>query len=166
MKSELVTSPNEVQLSNDGKQHDNPPKMPMLHMWTDTDGISKVTETFMTGFGMKSIGGGADPQWLRPFAGDVKSIKFAVLPVGWVGDWHESPQAQWVIPIKGKWYLETQDGARAEMGPGDIHFGQDIGTKEVNGKKGHISGCLGEEPCFQMIVQFKESPLASTKNPF
>lgn len=161
-----ILVPNAVALSNDGNISSNPPKMPILHMWVDTDGISHIAETFMTGFGMKSISGDADPQWLRPFAGNVKAVKFAVLPVGWVGDWHESPEAQWVIPIRGKWFIETMDGCRVEMGPGDIHFGQDLNTKSIDGKIGHLSGCVGTEPCYQMIVQFETSPLASTKHPF
>lgn len=165
-QSDTVKAPNQIELDNDGKSEDNPPRLPLLHMWTDKDGKSRLAHTFMTGFGMKSISGDADPQWLRPFPGKVSSIKFAVLPVDWVGDWHESPSPQWVIPIRGCWYLETQDGRRVEMGPGDIHFGQDQDTEEIGGKKGHKSGCVGDEPCYQMIVQFEESPLAKTEHPF
>lgn len=166
MKNLVNVMPDEVIIENATSKSQNPPKMPFLHMWTGVDGISHIAETFMTGFGLQSIGGGADPQWLRPFAGKVKEIKFAVLPVGWIGDWHESPEAQWVIPIRGKWFIETQDGTKVEMGPGDIHFGQDLNTKEKAGKVGHLSGCIGDEPCYQMIVQFKKSPLANTKHPF
>jgi hypothetical protein len=45
------------------------------------------------------------------------------------------------------------------MGPGDIHFGQDLETREDAGRKGHRSGQVGEEQCVQMIVQFRASPL-------
>ncbi|MGY5351151.1 hypothetical protein ACXGQW_01035 [Wenyingzhuangia sp. IMCC45533] len=149
-------------MSNDKEN----PKFPFLHMWVDENKQSRIDETFMTGFGKKNMGEGADPQWLKPFPGKVSDIKFTVLPVGWVGDWHETPKPQWVIPTKGTWFIETQDGNRVEMGPGDIHFGQDIGTKEIDSKKGHKSGTVGDEPCYQMVIQFETSPAAQTKNPF
>lgn len=161
-----LKAPTQVKLSNDGNDADNPPEMPFLHMWTNQKGKSCLNESLMSGFGLKSIGGPAAPQWLRPFPGEVTGVKFAVLPVGWVGDWHESPSPQWVIPIKGRWYLKTQTGDQVEMGPGDIHFGQDQETKKTNGKLGHLSGCVGDEPCFQIIIQFKESPAAQTPHPF
>ena len=52
-----------------------------------------------------------------------------VLPVGWVGDWHENPRPQWIIPLSGRWFVETMDGARVEMGPGEMSFGEDQGTR-------------------------------------
>ncbi len=58
---------------------------------------------------------------------------FAVLPVGWVGQWHPSPHPQWVVLCAGGGSCETQDGSRVEMGPGDVHFGQDIETAEADG---------------------------------
>ena len=139
------------------------PSLPYYHMWTDTEGVSRLNAAVMAGFGQKSVGGGAAPQWLRPFPGEVEAVSFAVLPVGWVGEWHESPKPQWVVPLSGRWFLETMDGHRAEMGPGDLHFGQDQDTK---GEKGHRSGQLGDEPCVQLIVQFKVSPGAATAEPF
>ena len=47
------------------------------------------------------------------------------------------------------------DGQRVEMGPGDISFGEDQNTKEVDGKKGHLSGTVGDEPAVLMLVQFE-----------
>lgn len=160
------TPPTAVPLGNDGRQNDDPPRLPFLHMWTGPDGLSRINESLMGGFGLKSVGGGAAPQWMRPFPGEVEAISFAVLPVGWRGEWHESPKPQWVIPLRGRWFIETQDGTPVEMGAGDIHFGQDQNTKEQGGRKGHLSGTLGEEPCFQMMVQFSRSPAAATPDPF
>ena len=88
-----------------------------------------------------------------------------MLPAGWIGEWHESPRAQWVVPLAGRWFLETQDGRRVEMGPGDIHFGQDRDTREVDGKKGHRSGTVGDEACVQMMVQFRTSLLPAITCP-
>ena len=110
------------------------PELPFLHMHTDPDGKSAIVQKMLTSFKKESVGGKADPQWMLSFPGKVADVKFAVLPEGWMGDWHESPTPQWVIPTKGRWFIETQNGNRIEMGPGDIHFGQDTNTVEINGK--------------------------------
>lgn len=159
----MTDLPTRVILDNDGGDAERPPVLPFLHMWTGADGGSRIDLSRMTGFGQKSVGGGADPQWMRPFPGEVAAINFAILPVGWVGDWHESPKPQWVIPLRGRWFIETMDGNRVEMGPGDIHFGQDQDTTDG---KGHRSGQIGDEPCFQIMIQFAKSPAAQTRDPF
>ena len=46
------------------------------------------------------------------------------------------------------------DGTRVEMGPGEISFGEDQGTRETDGKKGHKSGTIGDEPAVLMVIQF------------
>lgn len=159
----MTDLPSRVPLDNDGNDADRPPVLPFLNMWTAIDGTSRIDLSRMTGFGMKSVGGKASPQWMRPFPGEVAAINFAVLPVGWTGDWHESPSPQWVIPLRGRWFIETMDGNRVEMGPGDIHFGQDQDTTDG---KGHRSGQIGDEPCFQIMIQFATSPAAQTRDPF
>jgi hypothetical protein len=35
------------------------------------------------------------------------------------------------------------DGVRVEMGPGEISFGEDQNTRQVDGKRGHLSGTVG-----------------------
>lgn len=129
------------------------PAVPTYLMLTDDQGRSTLRTALLGGLERRSVSGGAAPQWLRDLPGEVCGLKLAALPVGWVGEWHESPQPQWVVPLSGRWFLETADGHRAEMGPGDIHFGQDQGTV---GERGHRSGQLGDEPCVQLIVQFRE----------
>lgn len=159
----MTDLPTTVPLGNDGSDADHPPVLPFLHMWTSPDGTSRIDLSRMTGFGMKSVGGKASPQWMRPFPSEVAAVNFAILPVGWTGDWHESPKPQWVIPLRGRWFIETMDGTRVEMGPGDIHFGQD---QDTTGGKGHRSGQVGDEPCFQIMIQFATSPAAQTRDPF
>lgn len=140
---------------NDGTDPDRPPTAPYYLMSTGPDGLSRLDLRELAGFALQSVGGGAAPQWMRAFPGEVEAVKFNVLPKGWVGEWHESPKAQWVIPLSGRWFLETQSGQRVEMGPGDIHFGCDQGTK---GGKGHRSGQVGEAPCVQIMIQFRTAP--------
>lgn len=143
--------------------NENPLRLPYYNMWTDQDGQSRLDVALMQAFGQKSMGGGAAPQWVRPFPGKVSAIQFAILPVGWEGDWHESPAPQWVIPLSGRWFIETSSGQRVEMGPGDLHFGQDQDTERG---RGHRSGTIGQEPCVQIMIQFKENPAAQAPSPF
>jgi hypothetical protein len=41
------------------------------------------------------------------------------------------------------------------MGPGEISFGADQRTQERDGKRGHLSGTVGDEPAILMLVQFE-----------
>ena len=88
-----------------------------------------------------------------------------VLPVGWIGDWHENPKPQWIIPLSGRWFVESMDGQRVEMGPGEISFGEDQNTRNVAGKQGHLSGTVGDEPAVLMIVQFDDAAAARVAVP-
>jgi hypothetical protein len=152
-------------VSNDGRDRNSPPQVPYYSLWTGPDGTS-VTSCALAGFEMQSVGGQAAPMWMRQIPGEVTAVFFVVLPVGWVGEWHESPKPQWVVPLSGRWFIETQDRSRVEMGPGDIHWGQDIGTRAIDGGRGHRSGQIGAEPCALLLVQFKASHAAGTSCPF
>lgn len=133
------------------------PKSPTLtywHVWTDDDGVSHQTQATISGFEQESMGGEADPQWNdRLMQGDTE-VLFTVLPVGWTGDWHENPRPQWIVPLSGTWFVETMDGARVEMGPGEVSFGADQNTTEdAEGQQGHRSGTVGDEPAVLMVIQ-------------
>jgi hypothetical protein len=88
-----------------------------------------------------------------------------VLPVGWVGDWHENPKPQWIVPLSGRWFVESMDGGRVEMGPGEFSFGGDQNTRETGGRKGHLSGTVGNEPAVLMLIQL-EAPPSKSPCPF
>ena len=45
------------------------------------------------------------------------TVLVTVQPVGWVGTWHENPAPQWIVPLSGRWWVESMDGKRVEMGP-------------------------------------------------
>jgi putative membrane protein len=79
--------------------------------------------------------------------------------VGWVGEWHENPKPQWIVPLSGRWFVETMDGKRVEMGPGEVSFGGDQNTKpDAQGRRGHRSGTVGDQPSINMIVQLEKDP--------
>lgn len=143
-----------------------PPVFPYLSMWTQPNGVSSIGRAEMHQFVQGSVGGKASPLWMREMPGTVEKVFFNVMEVGWQGEWHESPKPQWVVPLSGRWFIETQDGTRVEMGPGDIHWGQDLDTRVIDGNTGHRSGQLGDEPCVQLMVQFAQPHNPGRLDPF
>lgn len=137
---------------------DSKPTVAYWHLWTDPDGVSRQTRCSMTEFEMSAIQPQAAPQWIGSKTKEAATIFVTVLPVGWIGDWHENPKPQWIIPLSGRWFVESMDGQRVEMGPGEIAFGEDQNTRKVAGKQGHLSGTLGDEPAVLMIVQLEAPP--------
>jgi hypothetical protein len=143
--------------SAQGSDNDEP-RIDYWHVWTDRSGISRQTKCALTRFVLKGMSGAA-PQWQDELAARGATINFSILPVGWVGEWHENPKPQWIIPLSGRWFVETMDGNRVEMGLGEISFGEDQGTVAgSDGRKGHRSGTIGSEPAVLMLVQLDESP--------
>jgi hypothetical protein len=54
------------------------------------------------------------------------------------------------------------DGQRVEMGVGEMSFGEDQNARELDGRKGHFSGTVGNEPATLMIVQLEVLPEGSS----
>ncbi|MGH8229179.1 MAG: cupin domain-containing protein, partial [Steroidobacteraceae bacterium] len=94
------------------------------------------------------------------------TLMVTVLPPGWVGEWHENPRPQWIVPLAGRWFVESMDGQRAEMGPGEFSFGADQGTRESNGRKGHLSGTVGPQPAVLWLAQLEGEAPPPTPCPF
>lgn len=133
-----------------------PPNLSYWHVHVDAEGISRQVRCSLDRFELKGMSGAA-PQWQNEISTARSTLNVSVLPVGWVGDWHENPKPQWIIPLSGAWYVETMDGHRVEMGPGDLSFGQDQGCKpDGQGRKGHLSGTIGATPCVLVIVQLED----------
>ena len=97
-------------------KHDAP-KVGYWHIWTDTDGVSHQTRCELAAFELKGVGNAA-PQWNDKQDGSEATVVFTVQPVGWIGEWHENPKPQWIVPLSGRWFVESMDGTRIEMGAG------------------------------------------------
>lgn len=140
------------------------PALTYWHVFTDERGLSTQRRGTLTAFGEESMGGDADPQFNLHFGDERTHVTFAELPADWVGEWHENPKPQWIIPLSGGWWVETQDGQRVEMRAGDISFGADQNTREnAQGNKGHRSGSLDGAPCKMMIVQLLDDKYVGAK---
>lgn len=131
------------------------PSLSYWHVYTDEEGVSRQRLRHLTNFEKQSMGGSSGAQWNDRLGVISGEVLFAELPQGFDGDWHENPKPQWIVPLAGSWWVETMDGRRVEMGPGDVSFGNDQGTQ---GGKGHKSGVVGDAPCRMMIVQLDRVP--------
>lgn len=130
------------------------PRVPYWHLYTDADGVSRQVRCEMTAFHLGSMKPPAAPQWQGETHHDGMGVMITVQPVGWTGEWHENPAPQWIIPLSGRWFVESMDGVRVEMGPGEISFGEDQDCIVRDGRTGHMSGTVGPEPAVLMVVQF------------
>lgn len=127
------------------------------HLWTDAEGVSHQSQCAMREFELKSMQPPADPQWQGPKTSGGMSVLVTVQPVGWMGTWHENPKPQWIVPLSGRWFVESMDGTRVEMGAGEISFGADQHCRESAGRRGHLSGTLGAAPAVLMVIQFDDA---------
>ena len=133
------------------------PRVPYWHLWVDAHGVSHQAKCHLTDYELAGVGGAA-PQWNNKQPEAPSTVVFTVQPVGWVGTWHENPAPQWIIVLSGRWWIESMDGTRIEQGPGEFSFGEDQGCTETDGRKGHRSGTVGQEPAVLMTVQLHVPP--------
>jgi hypothetical protein len=134
------------------------PTVRYWHLWTDADGVSHQKHCALTNFELKSMQAPAAPQWQGEKTSGAMTAMVTVQPVGWVGTWHENPKPQWIIPLSGRWFVESMDGARVEMGAGELSFGGDQNCRETDGRLGHRSGTIGDVPAVLMVVQIDDAP--------
>ena len=139
--------------------HDLPPTLGYWHLHIDASGVSRQTRCELDRFEQGSVGAAA-PQWNDKQAKGEATVVFVVLPAGWVGEWHQNPAPQWILPVSGRWWVEAMDGTRIEMGPGDLSLGEDQNcVKDGEGRKGHRSGTVGDQPAVLMTVQLHAPPV-------
>lgn len=135
------------------------PSTAYWHLWTDEEGVSHQTHCSLASFHPHRVGAAA-PQWNDAQARSEATVVFTVQPAGWVGEWHENPAPQWIVPLSGRWFVESMDGTRVEMGPGELSFGEDQQCcPDAQGRQGHRSGTVGGEPAHLMTVQLHIPPV-------
>lgn len=149
-----MSQPNPPSSDNEkAAESSTPPTVGYWHIWTDDKGISHQSRCALHNFSFKGVGGAA-PQWNDPQPETPATVVFTVQPVGWIGEWHENPAPQWIVPLSGRWWVESMDGTRIEMGPGDLSLGEDQHCiQDAGGRKGHRSGTIGAEPAVLMTVR-------------
>ncbi|WCS24727.1 hypothetical protein LOK46_26955 [Methylobacterium sp. NMS14P] len=135
----------------------DPPALRYGVLYADDKGHSHVQYCDLKNFIFKSYAPPAAPQYVGFPPGEVTSIKYAVLPVGYVGTWHTAPGPQWVITLSGRWSVEATDGSVLEQGPGEVEFNADKGStpQGPEGHVGHLTRQVGDVPNVQLIVSLK-----------
>jgi hypothetical protein len=140
-------------MTNQDEKSGYKPTVGYWHLWTDAAGVSHQRQCELAHFELGSVGDAA-PQWNDKQPRGETTVVFTVLPVGWTGGWHENPTPQWIVPLSGRWFVEAMDTTRREFGAGELSLGEDQNcTEDAEGRKGHRSGTLGDEPCVLMCVQ-------------
>ncbi|WP_332349331.1 cupin domain-containing protein [Asaia spathodeae] len=145
---------------------EKPPEKPLRsyqHLWTDENGVSHIARCPVSNFFLKSMSPPAGPQWQNPMAPQTATLMMTVQPRHWNGAWHPDPKPQWIIPLKGRWWVRAMDGTRVEMGPGDILFGEDQDVHPMTegpykGKKGHDAGNVGDDEVTLLVIQSANPP--------
>lgn len=134
------------------------PALDYWHLYTDDDGTSHQVRCTLEHFERSQVGAAA-PQWNNQQKTGSATVVFVVLPVGWVGEWHENPAPQWILPISGRWWVQAMDGTRVDMGPGELSLGEDQRcVQDSEGRAGHRSGTTGDAPAVLMTVQLHVDP--------
>ncbi|MEG3350149.1 cupin domain-containing protein [Novacetimonas sp. GS1] len=144
-------------------QEPSPPQFTYHHMWTDAQGVSHIATCPLTRFVLKSMSPPAGPQWQDRQPDGRATVLMTVQPPHWDGTWHEDPKVQWIVPLHGRWFVQAMDGARVEMGPGDVLLGEDQNTRPfrtgpMQGRRGHLGGNVGDGAVDLMVVQMDISP--------
>lgn len=142
------------------------PTVDYWYLWSDAQGISHQRRCRLDRFDFSSIQPQAAPQWQGQRFHGLMTTLITVLPAGWIGQWHENPRPQWIIPLSGCWFVESMDGTRVEMGAGELSFGADQGCRERDGRRGHRSGTVGDAPAVLMLVQLQAAPPAGPPCPW
>jgi hypothetical protein len=128
------------------------------HLWSDADGITHQTHCRFEHLELKTFAPPAKDLWVKRLAANPEDITILVLQPGTL-NWHRNPQPQWIVPLSGTWFVESMDGTRVEMGPGQLSFGEDqLAKPDGSGREGHLSGVVGNEPCVLMVIQIRDAP--------
>ncbi len=129
------------------------------HVWVDAAGQTHQSRCRFENFSTLPLGKGVAPVFGDTLPDTPAHVVIAQFPKGWVGAWHPNPKPQWIVPLSGRWFVETTDGHRVEMGPGEASFGEDQSSRpDRAGHVGHLSGTLGDAPITLMFVQVDAKP--------
>ena len=129
------------------------PQLEYWHAWTDDDGVSRQERRSLGEFELAPFTSGHEPIWVHRDDETPHTVVFLTLPANEIVHWHENPVPQWIVVLSGRWFVETMDGTRVEMGPGELSFGGDQGTDPSRAERGHQSGALDGESCSLMLIQ-------------
>ena len=132
------------------------------HMYVDATGKTRIARDQPFGKLIKK-GYSGTPQYVRDFSSAFKVKSMIVTQQFGPNPWHYCPSPQFVITLRGQWYIETGDGEIIVMTPGDCLYQDNVkehpfaveGTRAAQ----HYSGVVpGTGPCNQLVIQVDTVP--------
>lgn len=133
------------------------PSADYWHLWADSEGVTHQSRCYFEAFNLKTFAPPSPELWVSHLATTPGDIVLLVLQAGQLNGWHRNPRPQWIVPLSGTWFVESMDGTRVEMGPGEVSFGEDqMARADKRGREGHCSGAVGNDPAVLMLIQVKD----------
>jgi Cupin domain len=77
------------------------------------------------------------------------TLLLAVLPAGYVSDWHPAPARQWFLQLSGELEVETGDGGVRRLRAGDVVLVEDVAGP------GHRTRVVGDAPVRAAFVRLE-----------
>lgn len=81
---------------------------------------------------------------------DARTVAIMSSPPGWSGDWHTTPQRQFIFVLAGRLKVQASDGEVRTFEPGAV-----ILVEDTFGR-GHISRIVGDERAYCVVVPLAE----------
>ncbi|MBF0862380.1 hypothetical protein HKD22_09730 [Gluconobacter kanchanaburiensis] len=137
------------------------PSFPTLSYWdnwTDPQGTTHLTKCRMSAFHDDSTSSNGHETLLStPHKGDV-TMTVRVQPSGWKGEWSETRQTQWIVPLSGIYSVTAMDGNNVELNPGDILLSEDVSPSASGPEpKGHLEKNVGDSAVALQILSFADA---------
>lgn len=119
------------------------------HNWADDDGVTHFTLCNLTdGWIKHSFGPGQAPIFTNTL--NSSALTWGYTPYQWnpTEFYHANPVVQFVVWLTGQMKFQAGDGTVVYIGPGDVYFGDDVGSQ------GHHSQNVGYGPAVSAVVQY------------
>ena len=113
-------------------------------IYTDDEGVSH-DEDVTVPFQMREYAPPASPMGVSATTG-AESVTFIHGPLGWDGEWHPTPRAQWAVVLTGRASITVGDGEVRTFGPGDLML-----LDDTTGR-GHLTEVVSPEGATAMMV--------------
>ena len=135
------------------------PAFPYSHLYVDAHGVGHQSQCALTDYELKAVAPPL-PQWNDEMDRSEATVCLH-RPARRLGGRlarRTRSARRWIIVLSGRWWIRKHGRRAHRPGPGGFSFGEDQGCTETDGKKGHRSGTIGDQPCCLMTVQLHVDP--------
>ena len=75
-------------------------------VWVNEQGKSCQNLHLLAGHKQSVFADGAAPIWSALHYSGIAKVVTLILMPGEIGEWHENPIPQWIVPLRGRWRVE------------------------------------------------------------